>query len=221
VSATHQPTEAQRQRALRLRHKHERQAVVFGAIIAGLVVAGLGAAAVYSGKIPSPFHRAFSTPTATVEAARATPCLPDGTLPVAYKDVSVRVLNGTDQAGLAGTVATAFKDRGFAVTGTGNFTPRPLAGTARIVTGVPGLAAAYTVAAQVQDARVVLDGRADATVDLAVGTEFVGLIDPAAVTLSPDKPMTSATGCVPANKIVLPKPSASASPTTTGAPAAP
>ena len=195
--------------------------MVFGAIIASLVVAGLAAAAVYSGKIPSPFHRAFSTPSATVEATQATPCLPDGTLPVAYKDVSMRVLNGTDKSGLASTVGTALKDRGFTVTGTGNFTPRPLAGTARVVTGVPGLAAAYTVAAQVQNARIVLDGRADATVDLAVGTEFVGLIDAAAVTLSHDKPMTSATGCVAANTIVLPKPSSSASATKTAAPAAP
>lgn len=195
--------------------------MVFGAIIASLVVAGLAAAAVYSGKIPSPFHRAFSTPSAPVEATQATPCLPDGTLPVAYKGVSMRVLNGTDKSGLASTVGTALKDRGFTVTGTGNFTPRPLAGTARVVTGVPGLAAAYTVAAQVQNARIVLDGRADATVDLAVGTEFAGLIDPAAVTLSPDKPMTSAKGCVPADKIVVPKPSATPSPTTPAAPAAP
>lgn len=195
--------------------------MVFGAIIASLVVAGLAAAAVYSGKIPSPFHRAFSTPSAAAEATQATPCLPDGTLPVAYKGVSMRVLNGTDQSGLASTVGTALKDRGFTVTGTGNFTPRPLAGTARVVTGVPGLAAAYTVAAQVQSARIVLDGRAEATVDLAVGTEFTGLIDPAAVTLSPDKPMTSAKGCVPADKIVVPKPSATPSPTTPAAPAAP
>ena len=195
--------------------------MVFGAIIASLVVAGLAAAAVYSGKIPSPFHRAFSTPSATVEATQATPCLPDGTLPVAYKDVSMRVLNGTDKSGLASTVGTALKDRGFTVTGTGNFTPRPLAGTARVVTGVPGLAAAYTVAAHVQSARIVLDGRAEATVDLAVGTEFTGLIDLAAVTLSPDKPMTSAKGCVPADKIVVPKPSATPSPTTPAAPAAP
>jgi hypothetical protein len=221
VTAPHQPTEAQRARALRLRHKHERQAVVFGAIIAGLVVVGLIAAAVYTGKIPSPFHRAFSTPTATAEAALPTPCLPKGTPPVAYKDVGLRVLNGTVQSGLASTVATALKDRGFNVIGTGNFTPRPLAGTARVVTGVPGLAAAYTLAAQVLDARVVLDGRADASVDLAVGTEFKGLLDPAKVGLSPDKPMTSGAGCVPADSIVVLKPAASASATKPAASATP
>jgi hypothetical protein len=221
VTTHPQPTEAQRQRALRQRHQRERQAVVFGAIIACLVVVGLIAAAVYTGRIPSPFHRAFSTPTATAEATLPTPCLPKGTPPVAYKDVGLRVLNGTVQSGLANTVATALKDRGFTVIGTGNFTPRPLAGTARVVTGVSGLAAAYTVAAQVLNGRVVLDGRADASVDLAVGTEFKGLLDPAQVALSPDKPMTSGAGCVLADTILVPKPAASAGETKPAASATP
>lgn len=196
------PTEAQRQRALRRRHQRERQAVVFGALIAGLVLVGLGAAAVYSGVVSSPFKRAFSTPTPTVEVSQPIPCLPDGTLPVAYKDVSMRILNGTDQAGLANEVATAFKERGFTVTGTGNFTPRPLAATVRVVAGPNGLAAAYTLAAQVVNARIALDGRADASVDLVVGKDFTALLDPSLVTLSPDKPMASQVGCVPLETIV-------------------
>ena len=197
-----QRTEAQRQRALRRRHRRERQAVVFGALLASLILVGLGAAAVYTGAVSSPFKHAFSTPTATAAAVEPIPCLPDGTLPVAYKGVSVRVLNGTVQVGLAGAVATALNERGFTVTGTGNFTPRPLAGTARVVAGPKGLAAAYTIAAQVLNARIALDGRADASVDLAVGKDFTALLDPSQVALSPDKPMASAAGCVPADKIV-------------------
>jgi len=212
VTTQHEPTEAQRQRALRLRHKHERQAVIFGTMIAGLLVVGLGATAVYTGLISSPFKRPFSTPAQTA-AVQPVPCLPAGTRPVGYKDVAVRVLNGTDHAGLAGVVATALKQRGFAVKSTGNYPTRPLSGTVRVVAGPNGIGAAYTLAAQILDARIVLDARKDASVDLAVGTEFTTLLDPSQVPLNPDKPMISAIGCVPAAKITPQK--------TTAAPASP
>ena len=43
-----------------------------------------------------------------------------GTLTVAPSDIKVQILNGTDQAGFASTVASEFSKAGYVVTGTGN-----------------------------------------------------------------------------------------------------
>ena len=191
------PQAPDRERALRRRHKHERQAVVFGVLIAALAVAGLGAVAVYTGGIDAPFSRPF-TPRAPSAAPSVVPppCPPDGTLPVAYGQVQIQVLNATDRAGLAGDTAAALTARGFTVLGTGN-SPSPVVGVARISFGPAGVPAAYTLAAHVQGAILVLDGRADATVDLAVGSEWVSLLDPGVIPLDPNAPLVGQPGCVP------------------------
>lgn len=191
------PPSPERERALRRRHKHERQAVVFGVLIAVLAVGGLGAVAVYTGGIEAPFSRPFTTRAATDgPAVVPPPCPPDGTLPVAYGEVQVQVLNATDRAGLAAETAGALTARGFAIRGTGN-SPSPVGGVARISFGAAGVPAAYTLAAHVQGAVLVLDGRADATVDLAVGPEWVSLLDPAVIPLDPNAPLVGQPGCVP------------------------
>jgi hypothetical protein len=186
-----------RGRALRRRHKHERQAVVFGLLIAALAVAGLGAVAVFTGGIEGPCSRPFTTKAPDPAAAVVPPpCPPDGTLPVAYGQVQVQVLNATDRAGLAADTAAALVARGFSVVGTGN-SPSPVVGTARISFGAAGVPAAYTLAAHVQGANLVLDNRQDATVDLAVGSEWVSLLDPGAIVLDPNAPLVGQPGCLP------------------------
>ncbi|WNB85820.1 LytR C-terminal domain-containing protein [Cellulomonas sp. ATA003] len=116
---------------------------------------------------------------------------PEGTLPVAYGEVQVRVLNATDRRGLAGQTADALTARGFAVAAVGNATSS-VVGPARISFGAPGVGAAYTLAAHLEGARLTLDERTDATVDLALGSEFVGLLDPGLIPLDPNAPSRAA-----------------------------
>jgi len=188
----------ERQRTLRRRHLHERQAVVFGSLVAVLAVVGLGSAAVYTGVMKVPFlDREFSSPPPadTGPAALPAPCPPDGTLPMPYNAVQVNVLNGSGRTGLAGQTATGLTARGFIVLTTGNY-PTSLSGNAQISFGEPGLAAAYTLAAQFDQPQLVLDTRVDATVDLVLGDTYADLLDPTGVLLDPAAPLVGVTGCV-------------------------
>lgn len=213
------PADPERDRVLRRRHKRERQAVVFGLLLAALAVGALGSVAVFTGGIESPFSRPFTTRAPVVtDAPDPPPCPPEGTLPVAYGTIQVTVLNATSRAGLAGRTAEALTARGFVVLGTGN-SPSAVPGVARISFGAAGVGAAYTLAAHFEGARLVLDARADGTLDLAVGNEFVSLLDPATITLDPAVPLVGREGCIPleeAQAVIRPAPSPS--PTTEPAP---
>lgn len=189
---------ADRERALRRRHKHERQAVIFGSLVAGLAVAALGSAAVYTGVVAAPFlDREFSSPPVE-EAAELPdpPCPPEGTLPAAYNTIQVNVFNGADRAGLAGDTSEALAARGFIVLSTGNY-PATLPGSAQLTFGEAGIAAAYSLAAQLDGPALVLDTRADTSVDLVLGKTFTALLDPATIVLDPAAPLVGVTGCVP------------------------
>ncbi|WP_291798629.1 LytR C-terminal domain-containing protein [Cellulomonas sp.] len=204
-------TDPDRARTLRRRHMHERQAVIFGVLLAALAVAGLGAAAVYTGTLGVPsLSRGFSSP-APAAGVTAPPCPPEGAAPVPYAQVTVNVFNGAKVLGLAAQTATALTSRGFVVATTAN-SSETVTGTARIRFGAAGVAAAYTLAAQLSAAVLVLDARADATVDITVGTGYTGLIAADAITLDPAVPFAAPTGCVPISQITLPPP-----PTATGA----
>lgn len=184
---------------------HERQAVIFGVLLAALAVAGLGAAAVYTGTLGVPsLSRGFSSP-APAAGVTAPPCPPEGAAPVPYAQVTVNVFNGAKVLGLAAQTATALTSRGFAVATTAN-SSETVTGTARIRFGAAGVAAAYTLAAQLSKAVLVLDARADATVDITVGTGYTGLIAADAITLDPAVPFAAPTGCLPISQITLPPP---------------
>ncbi len=201
-----------RGRAVRRRHKRERQAVVFGLLIAALAVGALGAVAVFTGGIEAPFSRPFTTQEPTpLPVAAPPPCPPDGTLPVAYGEVQVTVLNATDRTGLAGQTAEALAARGFAIASVGNATSA-VPGAARISFGPAGVGAAYTLAAHLEGARLVLDERTDASVDLALGTGFVGLLDPGVILLDPSTPLTGQDGCVPLAEAQVSPPPVDAAP---------
>lgn len=186
----------ERQQALRRRHRHERQAVVFGSLVAALAVATVGAAAVYTGVLDLPFDQGFSTPPPETTTVAAPPCPPEGTVPVPYAEAQVQVLNAAGVRGLAGQTAGLLTERGFTIIGTGNY-PTSYPGGVMVRFGESGLAAAYTVAAQFEGAALVLDARADTSVDLVLGRLAGGLVDPAAVPLDPGAPLAPPAGCVP------------------------
>lgn len=187
------PEDVQRARTQRRRRKHERQALVFGLLIALLAVSGLAAAAVYTGAVDAPFDRAFSEEKAVSDQVAAQPCLPDGTLPVPYQEISVKVLNATDRPGLAAQVSDALGRRSFTVTGAE--TQEAKLTDVRISFGSQGLAAAYTLAAQFPKANLLYDARTDTSIDLAIGASFSDLVPAEEVVLAPDAPMTSIDGC--------------------------
>ncbi|MGO1318033.1 MAG: LytR C-terminal domain-containing protein [Cellulomonadaceae bacterium] len=176
------------------RREHERQAVVFGLLIAFLGLSGLGALAVYSGALSLPGSAEFVVPTSTQDSiVQAQACVPADTFPVPYNEVNVTVLNGSDRAGLAGAVGDALAQRGFTLIGTGNDTRRPATGL--ISFGLPGIGAAYTLLAHYPEARLVLDARTDASVDLTVPESFDDLIETDLVALDPEQTLVSVADC--------------------------
>ncbi|AEE47562.1 LytR C-terminal domain-containing protein [Cellulomonas fimi] len=202
-------SDVDRARALRRRHMHERQAVIFGVLLAGLAVAGLGAAAVYTGNVSLPFvARGFSTPPPE-PAAPVGPCPPANALPVAYAQVSVNVLNGTSSVGLAGATAEELRLRGFTVAGTAN-SEAGYEGVALISFGVNGAAAAYTLAAQVDGADMLLVAREDAGVDITLGSQWPGLLPTEQVLLDPAAPLVGPEGCTPLEESAVQTPEAPA-----------
>ncbi|GIG29596.1 LytR C-terminal domain-containing protein [Cellulomonas marina] len=203
----------ERARQLRRRHMHERQAAIFGVLVAALAVAGLGSAAVYTGTVTLGWlDRPFSTPTPSASAVAAVYCPPAGALPVPYGQVTVNVYNGTGRTGLAATTAQELTARGFVVATTGN--SDTVTNAARITYGAAGSAAAYTLAAQLDGESMVLDARADGTVDLALGREFEALADPATIVLDPAVPLVGPEGCVPLEQaLVGPTPAPTPAPT--------
>ena len=214
--------EAARKRKLRRRHKRERQAVIFGGVLAGLATVGLGAAAIWTGGMESPFAREFTTiepsPTADVNAP---PCVPEGTLPVPYGDIAVRVYNATARPGLAGSAADLLGQRGFVIESTGNYGLR-LRSAARIGFGAQGVAKAYTLAAHLPTSELVYDARTNDAIDLALGTGYDDLVALDLVPLAADEPMTGVPGCVPLADAVpapAPTPTSAAEPAPEGDPA--
>ena len=199
-----------RARTLRRRHMHERQAVIFGVLLAGLALAALASAAVYTGAVKLPFlGREFSSP-APAAAAGAPPCPPKGAAPVPYDQIKVNVLNGANRVGLAAQTATALTARGFVI-GTKGDSLVAVTATARLTFGVAGVAAAYTLAAQVDKPVLVVDARADATVDFAVGAAYTGLVADSLVALNPAEAFAPLAGCRPIDQIT-PVPVVSATP---------
>ncbi|MCR6688891.1 LytR C-terminal domain-containing protein [Cellulomonas sp.] len=208
-------SDADRARALRRRHMHERQAVVFGVLLATLAVVGLGAAAVYTGSLSLPFvEEEFSASPTPTPVVRSYPCPPEGARPVSYGKITVNVYNSTKTGGLAATTLASFADRGFKEGKTAN--QPEFEGTALVTFGRKGVAAAYTVAAHIPGAQMLLDARKDATVDVTVGTEYTALIPVDKVKLDAKEPLVAPKGCTPLADLKptetgTPKPTKSAS----------
>ena len=93
--------------------------------------------------------------------------------------VSLRVLNATDTAGLAQTVAASLQERGFVVEEIANDpTEREVTGVGELRHGPRGNEAATYVALFLPGAGDLLDVRATAVVDFVIGPDFAGLAPP-------------------------------------------
>lgn len=183
---------------------HERQAVIFGVLLAALALAGLGAAAVFTGSLNLPvFAREFASEPSPTATQDPYPCPPAGAMPVPYGQITVKVYNATNRVGLAGATAASLAERGFVI-GAKETAAVTYDGKARIIFGTTGVAQAYTLAAQIDGAVLILDPRADPSIDLALGAEFAELKPVETVTLDPAAPLVAPAGCTPFDQVVAP-----------------
>lgn len=99
----------------------------------------------------------------------------DSAIP-APERVRVRVLNATEQTGLASEVAKTLKERGFSVVGVGNDTvTTDLQAAGQLRYGTRGIGAARLLGAAINGMQPTPDARADATVDVVIGAGYTGL----------------------------------------------
>lgn len=162
--------DVKRRRVVR-RRRRERQTVVFGIAIIALAAVGFAAAMVYQGEAEGPFAAEFFTPAGEFESDVTLACPAADSTPLPYEEVVVRVSNGTQTSGLAGSVADTLSGRNFEVVGTMNWT-RGYGDYVQILYGREGLQHAYTLATHFDRAHLVLDSRDDITLDLVLGEQF-------------------------------------------------
>lgn len=158
------------------RHRRERQFLVFGLLIGLLATVSVIAYAIYQGRINPPIDYAFVTPPPDFESTVKWPCPPvnvgnDENLPMESSQVTVRVLNGSEKQGLAGTTLEVLRGRGYVGVGATNWN-RTYGESVRIQFGDEGLRQAYTVAANFPNYVMVLDNRKGAVIDIILGELF-------------------------------------------------
>ena len=172
----------------RQRRRHDRRGRALKVLLALALLGGAGYGAWQTGWLDPVAAMAGSG--SEVSAAACSPPAPSPMLPPALppSEVTVNVFNATGRMGLAAEVASELRARGFVVAAVSNDPlTRTVMGVAELRHSTPGDAAARTVAAQVQGATVAPDQRTDASVDLVMGTAYLGMVTPeeALVRLSP------------------------------------
>ena len=175
----------------RQRRRHRRRGRALKGLLALALLGGVGYSVWQTGWLDP--VAAFSGSGSEVSAGACSPPAPFPPLPPALppSEVTVNVFNATGRMGLAAEVASELRARGFVVAAVSNDPlTRTVGGVAELRHSTPGDAAARTVAAQVQGATVAPDQRTDASVDLVMGTAYLGMVTPeeALVRLNPPPP---------------------------------
>lgn len=123
-----------------------------------------------------------------------TTVVPSATMP-APATVSVNVYNSTDTTGLAARTAATMKARGFTVGDVDNDPlDKTIKASAEIRYGPKGKQNAQLVAFYVPGAKLVVDDRTDASVDLVLGEKFKSVRPQAAVDKLLNTPVVTGTG---------------------------
>ena len=192
---------------------------MFGLLVGLLATVAVIAYAIYQGRVNSPITYAIVTPPPDFESDIKWPCAPvdEGNdaddpnavhenMPMSPTEVTVRVLNGTDEQGLAGSTLDVLKGRGYVSVGATNWN-RTYSETVRIQFGEEGLRQAYTVAANFPEYVMVLDNRQGAVVDIILGDLFEtkDIRPQYAPELDPTVELTAPVRCLPI-ALVQPEP---------------
>jgi len=188
-----------RRKAVR-RHRRERQVLVFGVLLMVIAAISFVAYGVYRGEVEGPFKAEFVSTDSEFTSDITLVCPPSGSMPLEPGEVAVRVLNGTDRPGIAGTTLADLEGRGFVPLAATNWS-RDYKFSARIMFGATGVQKAYTLALQFPSHELVLDTRDNATVDVVLGDEFQGIVEQLDPGLDPDIPLAANQPCLPVNQV--------------------
>lgn len=171
-----------------------------------MAFAGLYFTSIYKGETAGPFSAPFVTPASEFESDVNVACPPNDAVPMVPTEVAVRILNGTDKAGLAGSAADDLEGRGFVITNVGNWS-RSYGETVRIMYGESGLVQAYTLATYFTNSELVLDTRENTVVDVVLGDKYAAatLRGQLAPELEADVPLTASVQCLPLS-LIAPEP---------------
>jgi len=154
-----------------------------------LLVLALAALGVWWNVLRQDAERRESAAAECSSAAAAIPTLDPST-------VTVRVLNASDRAGLAGQVGDSLQSRGFTVAEVGNDgATREVVGAGEVRYGARGRDAARFLSLQQPGIELYQDTRANATVDLVLGPEWTELASPEEVEQALTAQPTAAAGC--------------------------
>ena len=118
---------------------------------------------------------------------------------VENRNITVRVLNGTEFAGFAQAVSSALQNREFNTQAAGNYTSSKVERT-MIIFGKNAINQAYTVNSNFTDATMVMDDREDMLIDVVVGATFDNLQNQKKVPTA-GKEIDSFEGCVTVDKM--------------------
>jgi hypothetical protein len=112
--------------------------------------------------------------------------------------VTINVLNASDVAGRAATVAESLRSRGFTIGNTENDrSGNEVTGVGQLRFGPGKQELARFVAVQLPGVELLQDTRADATLDLAIGPGFAALASPEAVAAALVPPTAAAGAACP------------------------
>ena len=149
------------------------------ALLAALIAAGIVTAlAIMNGQIQI---------AAPEQSSAAASLCPDDTFDyLPNETITVNVLNSTTRPGLARAVADELAGRKFMLGTVGN-TTTSYRGTALVVSGTDGRAAAFSVQRNLPGSDYVQDGRTDASVDIVLAPDYRELVKPELVDQTPGK----------------------------------
>lgn len=152
----------------------QRQTVIFGSIIAVMAILLVLGTLVWTGLLPFPINREFSQPPDDT----AIPCPIEGTVPQDPSTMTVVVLNGTNQTGLAGSVGTSLAASGVVVNEIGNWAGEDLNEAVRLYSSPSGVNNAYTLRAYFPDATVHVDPNLTSeVVEVVLGTGYTSMVE--------------------------------------------
>jgi hypothetical protein len=126
-------------------------------------------------------HRDDASSSIKTTVTPAPTCAAGGSRPTLPKPgaVTMKVLNGNGTTGLATSVESQLKSRGFVSAGHGDATT--VTGVAEIRFGAKGKSGATLLSYYLPGAKLVSITRADAAVDVVLGQAFKSVATPAAV----------------------------------------
>lgn len=179
------------------RRLQQRQTVIFGSIAIVLALLMLVSMLWFSGVLPSPFSREFSSRPDDAQS-NVVPCLPEGTPSVEYSTITVNVYNASNRTGLASSISGQLIEQGITVSEQENWGGAEPGSPVVIYSSQNALGQAYTVARMFPSAVILLDGTTETEVlDIVLGQSF-GEMKPQEelAQLGPGQELTSPEDCV-------------------------